>query len=668
MAIASMQKVMIVAHRSQAVELLQSLQEAGIVQILDAERAMVTKEWPELVVESKRHRSLEETIDRLDDALDFIKPYAPKGETSLFAPLAPVDASTYDSVVSGQDTMHCLGEIEQVKGKIEKLTTEAENQNVLLAKLLPWKALSVPVEQLHTLSSSTLFAGQIGDQHFDEAVEKLTELGAAVEKVDAANRMTACIVVCFNEVAGDVQKALRSVEFEAAAFEGLSGTVGENIAATEQRLAEIQKEQDLLEKQIADLAQNKLNLQILFDHLQNLHGRIHTESHAPATDYAVFLEGWVKKKELPRLEKMVAQFDACDVAAIEPGQDEEPPVEIENGPMSAPFETVTRLYGMPAVSDVDPTVFLAPFFALFFGICLTDAAYGLVMVGFLWWLNRKIKGGSKFVMMLTFCSIVTVVAGALTGGWCGDMIQKFALFNGGTEGGDPDTIFEHIRETLMWFDPLEKPMYFFNISLGLGYLQIITGVFIGFWHKLRRGEKTEAVFDHLSWFIWLNCLLIFGLGKAGMFGENLAWLGTVAGIIAIVPAVMILLFSEREGGWGARVGMGFYNLFSTVFYVGDVLSYIRLMALGMVTAGFGMAINEIVKTVMGGGVLGWILGALIFVGGHVFNIANSALGSFVHSMRLQFVEFFTKFMAGGGKQFEPLKQSYRYINVKKKQS
>jgi vacuolar-type H+-ATPase subunit I/STV1 len=167
MAIASMQKVMIVAHRSQAVELLQVLQDAALVQILDAERAMVTKEWPELMVESKRHRSLEETIDRLENTLDFLKPYAQKDQTSLFAPLVPVDASTYDTVVSDQDTMTCLGEIEQVKGQIEKLVAEAENQNILLAKLTPWKALSVPVDQLHTLSSSTTFVGQIGDQHFE---------------------------------------------------------------------------------------------------------------------------------------------------------------------------------------------------------------------------------------------------------------------------------------------------------------------------------------------------------------------------------------------------------------------------------------------------------------------------------------------------------------------
>ncbi len=656
MAVAPMQKIMIVAHRSQTVELLQSLQKTGIVQLLDAERAMVTKDFPELMVESKRHRSLEEIIDRLGDALEFVKPYTKKDQTSLFAPRVPVDTTTYDTVVSGQDTMTCLGEIEEVKGQIEKRTAEAESNHALLAKLTPWNALAVPVDQLHTLSRSTTFVGQIGDQHFDAAVEKLTALGAPVERVDSANRMQACIIVCLNEIAPDVQKALRSVEFEAVSFEGLTGLVSEKMAAVQQRQEEIQKEQNLLQHQIVDLAQNKLNLQILSDYYQNLYERIDAESSAPATDHVIFLEGWVRRRDYEKLGKLVHEFDAADLTVIAPAKGEEVPVEIDNGPLAEPFESVTRLYGMPASLDVDPTVFLAPFFALFFGICLTDAAYGLVMIAFLWWMLRKIKGDKKFVMMMILCSISTVVAGALTGGWCGDTIQQFIPQLAG------------FRNALMWFDPLEKPMYFFNISLGLGYLQIIAGIFIGFIHKFRRGEKAAAVFDHLSWFIWLNSLAVFGLAKAGLLGESFAWLGTVAGVAAIIPALMIILFSEREGGWGGRIGMGLYNVFSTVFYVGDVLSYIRLMALGMVTAGFGMAINEIVKSVMEMGIFGYILGAVIFVGGHVFNIANSALSAFVHSMRLQFVEFFTKFLAGGGKQFDPLKQSYRYIEVKKEKS
>jgi V/A-type H+-transporting ATPase subunit I len=658
MAIASMQKVMIVAHRSQAVTLLQTLQEAGIVQILDAERAMVTKEWPELMVESRRHRSLEETIDRLNAAIGFLKPYSGKDPTSMFAPYIQVDASHYDEVVARQDTMACLSEIEQVKSEIEKLTSEAENHHVLLAKLSPWKTLSVPIEELGGLSTSTTFVGLIADQHYGAVCEKLADLGAvAVETVASANRMTACIIVCFNEVAGDVQKALRSAEFEVAAFEGLSGTVGDTIARIQNRLEEIHAELALLEKQCVDLSQNKLNLQILFDHLQNLHNRIHTESNAPATDYAVFLEGWVKKKQLSKLEKMVGEFDACDVGAIEPGQDEEPPVEIENPSYVRPFETVTRLYGMPIPSSIDPTLFLAPFFAIFFGLCMADVGYGLILIAILAWVLKKARGDKKMFWMLLVCGITTTLAGAMTGSWFGDAVTALLPERSGLRGG-----LDWIRVKLMLFDPMTQPMTFFLLSLGLGYFQIQCGLLIAFFANLGKKDWAAAVCEQLTWIVHLNCLLCIGLAVGGILPAGLARpLGITAGITSLV----ILLFTVRSGGWGGRLGLGFYQLFSTVFYMGDVLSYSRLMALGMVGAGFGMAINVLVKLVADVPYVGWLLGAALFVGGHLFNIALSVLGAFVHTMRLQFVEFFPKFFTGGGQNFEPLQNTYRYIEMKK---
>ena len=113
--------------------------------------------------------------------------------------------------------------------------------------------------------------------------------------------------------------------------------------------------------------------------------------------------------------------------------------------------------------------------------------------------------------------------------------------------------------------------------------------------------------------------------------------------------------------------MGFYNLASTIFYIGDILSYVRLMALGMVTAGFAMAINQM--AVMAGGLkfVGPILAVLVLLGGHLFNLGISALGSFVHSLRLQYVEFFPKFFEGGGKLFEPFSRQYKYVYINKEE-
>ncbi len=648
MPLVKMAKVLIVCHRSQAADLLEAVQQAGIVEILDAQRAMLSKQWPELQAEGRRPRDMEETHNRLERAVGFLRPYEKEKRTSLFQPLVPVGQQRYTEVVSGRDALELLDQTEQVSSGMDRLANECEALQATLEMLSPWQGLETPVEEIGRLHRVTCWTGLIPAQYVGQAGEKVTELGATLQMIGAAGNRQACLIVALNERAEEVQKALRSVEFEAVSFEGMQGTVSELIAEHSQRLSAARQELEQQKAKAVSLSGDLLKLEILDDHYRNVLSRETIRGGAPATGQTVFLEGWVRSEDYGKLQTIVGRFDAASVGQIDVAEGEEKPVEIENSQKARPFEVITRLYGMPHPTDVDPTPFLAPFFALFFGICLTDAAYGLVTIAFMWWLLKKVKGDVKFFKMMLVCSVMTVIAGALTGGWCGDTIQVFLpQLNG-------------FRNALMWFDPLESPMHFFYISLILGYLQIIFGIAVAFWHKWKQGSQREAIYDHATWFVWLNSLTIFGLAKAGLLP---AFVGTIFGYFAIVPAIGILLFSEREGNWGVRIGMGFYNVFSTVFYVGDVLSYIRLMALGMVTAGFGMAINSIVKQVMDMGIIGWIMGAVIFIGGHVFNIANSSLSAFVHSMRLQFVEFFTKFLQGGGRDFAPLRKEYKHIQV-----
>jgi V/A-type H+-transporting ATPase subunit I len=179
-------------------------------------------------------------------------------------------------------------------------------------------------------------------------------------------------------------------------------------------------------------------------------------------------------------------------------------------------------------------------------------------------------------------------------------------------------------------------------------------------NNLLRKQFVAAVCDQLTWLVLLNSIMAIAFSKVGVLP---GWVASVCGFVVIVPAVMILLFSVREGSWGGRLGMGTYQLFSTVFYVGDILSYGRLMALCMVGSGFGMAINVITKQLMGVPYAGYFLAAIVFVVGHLFNIGMSSLGAFVHSLRLQFIEFFSKFLAGGGRDFVPLKTNYSQILI-----
>lgn len=652
MAIAKMAKVMVAAHRSQASELLEALQADGICQILNAEQAMVSKDSPELCCEAAGCRDIQRFVEQLSDAVEFLKGYIKSGKTltAVLAPLTVVDEQSYSRAVSDKQIPAIVEQTEKTRAKIEQLKNEYENVSGTLSELMPWKALETPVEQIGELEQAACLAGFIPEQSFEQITEQADELGLAIQQVGRWDNHYACLVICMKEQLGEVQKLLRSADFQAVSFEHMNGTAAELITQYEKKLAGIRKQLGEQNEQAALLAKNLTTLEIVHDHYSNLLNREQTKSEAPATESTVLLEGWVKQKHYHRLEKVVSAFDAADMCRIEPGEDEEPPVEIENNRLFQPFEVITRLYGMPKHFNIDPTALLAPFFAIFFALCLTDAGYGIAIIVLAAFFIKKMQGDKKLMWMLGICSVVTVVAGVLTGGWFGDAIQQFI------------PALKPAREKLMWFDPLEKPMMFFVLALALGYFQIITGLVIAFVHNLKRKQYAAAVCDQLTWLVMLNSIVIFGASKGGLLP---AGIGKFFGLLAIGQMPGILLFSHRQGGWAGRLGMGSYNLFSSIFYMGDVLSYLRLMALGMVTAGLAMAVNIIAKIAMDIPVVGFIVMIVVLVIGHGFNIALSGLSAFVHTLRLQYVEFFPKFLIGGGRLFQPLTKTYKHIYIRK---
>jgi len=650
MAITPMAKVMMVCHRAQVSDLLEALQDAGVCQVLNADEAAITKETPGLAAARERPKDLEDLVARLERAINFLKDYAAprKGLTNMLAPRPIVEVASYREVVSNGAILKIVDEAEQLQGAMEKTRTQIDHAQSVLELLRPWTALQTPLEDLGRLQSSVCWAGLVPQQHFMEFQERLADLGAALQHVSTYGTREAGIVVILREQVEQAQKLLRSCEFEIVSFEGMTGTVAERTREYEQRLDDARKRLAEHKQAAGDLAGNLLKLEILHDHYRNILGREQTRDNVPATEQAMILEGWCRKRDYPQLERVVARFDAATVARIEPAPDEEVPVEIENRQAVQPFEVVTRLYGMPHHLSVDPTPYLAPFFAIFFGMCIADAGYGLLMLGILAFFIKKMQGDKKLLVMLALCAVATVVVGALTGGWFGDAIQKFVLHRD--------------ANLALAFDPFKAPLIFFGVALGLGYIQLVSGLIIGFVHNLRMRNYIAAAFDQLNWIVLLNSIVLFALGVTGVIP---AAVGKVFGYLAILAAATIFLFSHREGGIGARLGMGFYNVFSSIFYLGDVLSYLRLMALGMVGAGLAMAINVIAQVAGGIPWVGPLVAILIFVGGHVFNLILAILSAFVHTLRLQYVEFFPKFLASGGREFAPLAKEYRHIYIEK---
>ena len=224
--------------------------------------------------------------------------------------------------------------------------------------LAPWSPLETPVEEIGGLQQATCLLGLIPSQHLDQAAEQLTEFGAAFQPLGTAAGKNACIIVALNENIADVQKLLRSAEFEPVNFEGMTGTVADLIDRHSKKLDEKRKHLQNHYDKAAAFSENLLNLKILHDHYTNLLNREQTRGTAPATEHTVLLEGWVKKRNYTRLQEIVSTFGASSLSKIEPAEDEDIPVEIENNNYVRPFEVITRLYGMPQHFEVDPTVFL----------------------------------------------------------------------------------------------------------------------------------------------------------------------------------------------------------------------------------------------------------------------------------------------------------------------
>ncbi|MHC4620068.1 MAG: V-type ATPase 116kDa subunit family protein, partial [Planctomycetota bacterium] len=402
MAIAQMAKVMIVTHRSQASDLLEALQREGICQILKADEAVVSKDFPDLAPPADRPKDIEQMLNRLSKSLKFLTPYARpnKGLAALLAPRAVIDENSYDQVVSDNRITKTIERAEQTQAAVEKLRAECEALETALEMLAPWVALRTPVEELGRLHQATCLTGLIPVTQFDKVTEQLGGLGAALQQISTSGNKHACLIVCLKDSVADVQKLLRSAEFEPVAFESMSGTVADLIGERRQELSETKSQLQQHYDEAASLSRDLLKLQVLHDHHSNLLAREQTRGTAPATEQTVILEGWVKEKDFGRLEKTLSRFKASSLNRIEPAEDEQTPVEIENKNYIRPFEVITRLYGMPQHFEVDPTVFLAPFFALFFALCLTDAGYGLIMIAVVAYFIKKMQGDKKLMWML----------------------------------------------------------------------------------------------------------------------------------------------------------------------------------------------------------------------------------------------------------------------------
>jgi V/A-type H+-transporting ATPase subunit I len=659
MAVARMEKIQILAHRDVRERLIERIQGLERLHITDIRDGVIAEDDPDLVCPSEMtDEPLERRISQIQFTLDFLSGLDErKGLLSgILSPKIILTSDRYQRIVEEYDEEATVSRCRRLEREKTELLSTITKLEGMAEQLRPWLGLDSPLDDAVSTDHVAIYLGVLPVEALGDLHDRTSDFahGMAVETV-YQDRESAYLLVCLHqEIHADVWDLLKRLGFEEISFSGVRGKPKQ---AYEEVLGQIEAKRQrigAIDEESKGYLHERQDLQVLYDHLSGQLQRTRVQANFGQTEKVCVIEGWIPAHEMGPFEtKLTKEFEYLAIRRLDPVDRETPPISLENSKTFVrPFEVVTELYGLPNAREFDPSPLLAPFFFVFFGLCITDAAYGIIITLMFLFLMKKFKvtlGRAKLVGLLFFGGISTILMGAITGGWFGDLVEYLPPWL--------DRL-RTMRESLMLFDPMEQVLVFIGIAILLGFGQICYGLGIRMVRRIREGDVAGAFGGPFPWLTLLNGLVVFGLSKGGVFSASV---GSMAKWVALLSALGIVLFSDRTSrSWFARIAWGIYGLYGITSYVGDVLSYLRLFALGLATGIIAMVVNLLADMLGGAPYVGWLLFAIVFVVGHAFNILINGLGAFVHTLRLQYVEFFPKFFEGGGKPYQPFQREARY--------
>lgn len=644
MPIIEMKKVFLLAHREEREKVFNLLHRLGTVELVDVRSGGSWAEFRRLLEPEETAEEAARLDGKLGEVrycLDFLQRHFPlrKSFVQQFTGgkliLTPAEFRVYTGRLEQVKSLYT--ECRRAEEELARIRNEETHCRNLLAELEPWSGFDLPLSEVQSGSRVLLYLAAVPADTFPALKQALAEKAADhyVEEVSADREAVYCFFI-FTAAEKDTVLALfKEAAAAPVAFPGLTGTVKQSMRELEEKLAALAAEREAVLEQIETLLEHRPLLMACYDYLDNEREKYDAVANAGRTGASFLLEGWVPAPVLENLKRALEEFASTAVlVARDPDKYEEVPVLLHNrGPVEA-YEVVTSLYSVPRREELDPTPFLAPFFFVFFGICLSDAGYGAILSLAALLLVRKLRPagmGKQLLNLLFWGGLSSIVFGVLLGGCFGDLIKLRPL----------------------WFNPLEDVMRMLIFCLMIGLFQVYFGMALQAWRNIKAGKPWHALFDQGLWFVFLNSLILMFLPEAAATARWIA----VAG-----AAGLVLTQGRAQKGLLRKLLSGLVSLYNVTGYLSDVLSYSRLLALGLATGVIAAAINT-----MGGMLAGSIFGAVVMVivlaGGHLFNLVISTLGSYVHTSRLQYIEFFGKFFEGGGRSFKPFSRKTSFIEV-----
>lgn len=550
-------------------------------------------------------------------------------------------------------------ELSEAKAEIPRLETQIEG-------LAAWLTLDVPLSFKGTKKTAT-FIGSLPSRETEETLlQKFSVIIPEISSIDieiisSSDEITCFVVICSKSDANAVDDALRRMNFSRPPMsDEIPSKKKEDL---ERKLEKINSDIAALTDRIAEYATKRDSFKFIYDYLHMRSEKYKIISTLEQSHRTFVLTGFIPERECVLLEKnLTSKFNLC-LEFEDPDENDDVPVLLKNNAFAAPVESVVESYSLPSKGEFDPSLAIACSYYILFGMMLSDAAYGAIMSIATGILLKKFKnmeaGMKKALTMFFFCGIGTIISGVLFGSYFGDAPSVISRVFFGNEN----------VKVWYWIDPLNQPMKMLVLSFAIGIVHMFGGLGINLFTAFKQHRYLDGIYDSVFWYMLVGGLIAFALTvemitnmfQMPMIPQICGKIGTYA---AIIGGVGIILTGGRESkNWFKRILKGLYALYNVTGYLSDILSYSRLLALGLATSVISSVFNQM-GSMFGNSIIGVVLFIIIFLIGHSLNMAINALGAYVHTNRLEFVEFFGKFYSGGGRKFAPFAINTKYFKFK----
>lgn len=668
MPISTMKKLTVLAYSSDADAIVRRLMDIKCVQIrqADAENSGALIEAP---TSDPTRAELEGKLATIRSALPALTRYT-RRKSTLGRRVHRVNRAQFVADGRAERAYGTVSRTLETVERLEAMQVEKERNASLMQSLLPWLEYDAPLSSGGSLQTGYALGSSPAKQMPTEALEAA---GAYVEPVSGEAGEWYFAVTYHRDDTEAVERALAACGFVKVSFDGVDTTAQIAYDRLEARQTELEGKIMDITDQLVDLADGIDDVEILYD-VEETSLNVHLQKQKLLrTKHCIVLEGWIPENRTDSLTSVLSRFECvCDLEEVEEG--EEAPVLLKNNSFSSTFEWVIGMYSYPKYGTFDPTLIMSIFYFLIFGMMFADVGYGLLLAlgafGGAKLLNPR-AGMKQMLYMFGYCGISCMLMGVLFGGWFGNlptaiMNSFFPVFEGQAELTPIGSFFYNG----LIFNPVDSSTSFLVLALAAGEIHLIAGMAVNMFITWRNGKPLQAICENVPyWILFAGLDLMAPVAIVGMLlpggadAETMALLNQLSGIggyLAIAGGASILLFKGLgEKSVVAWLVKGLGGLYSLISFASDLLSYSRILALGLVASVIAQVINML--TGLGAtGPLGFVFMLIVMIVGHVLNLAINLLGTFVHAARLQYIEFFGKFYEDGGEPFSPALPAENY--------